>query len=81
LWLATLIREVFSVARNIAENLARMGVNVQFMSALEYVFFGKRIAHINSEAGMCMEHSLIIDSKCTATNLAINNEEGNLEIR
>lgn len=67
------------VCRNIAENLARMEVNTEFVSVLGNDEQGKNILEHSKIIGYNMEHSLILDEACTPTYMAILNEEGEME--
>lgn len=59
------------VARNIAENLAKLGVSVCFVSALGNDPFGKELLQDCLNLGIDMKHSLILENHRTATYLAI----------
>lgn len=67
------------VCRNIAENLARMEIDTQFISVLGNDDQGKSIIEHSKIVGYNMEHSLILEEACTPTYMAILNESGEME--
>ena len=67
------------VCRNIAENLARVGVNTQFISTLGDDENGKSILEHSRKLGYNMENSLFLEGESTPTYLAILNHEGEME--
>ncbi|MDV4150581.1 carbohydrate kinase family protein [Clostridium sp. AL.422] len=67
------------VCRNIAENLARVNVNTEFISILGGDEQGRNILANSKEIGYCMKNSLILESECTPTYMAVLNEEGEME--
>lgn len=67
------------VCRNIAENLARIGVNTQFISTLGDDENGKSILEHSRELGYNMENSLFLEGERTPTYLAILNHQGEME--
>lgn len=67
------------VCRNIAECLARVNVNTQFISTLGGDDQGKSILKNSIDIGYNMEHSLILEDKFTPTYMAILNENGEME--
>lgn len=67
------------VCRNIAENLARVNINTEFVSAVGDDFYGKQILAHSKEIGYKMKHSLVVEGEATPTYMAILNEEGELE--
>lgn len=68
------------VARNIAENLVRLGVDVQLITALGNDFFGKKIADQCSKLNINIKNCLYSEVENTATYLAISDHEGNLSL-
>ena len=68
-----------SVCRNIAENLARVGVNTQFISTLGDDENGKSILEHSRKLGYNMENSLFLEGESTPTYLAILNHQGEME--
>ena len=67
------------VCRNIAENLARVNVNTEFISILGGDEQGRNILSNSKKIGYCMDNSLILENECTPTYMAILNEEGEME--
>ena len=66
------------VSRNIAENMARMGINTKFISILGDDEMGKRILEHSKKIGYDMSDSLILKDSSTPTYLAILNDEGEM---
>ncbi|SHI65367.1 pseudouridine kinase [Clostridium cavendishii DSM 21758] len=66
------------VCRNIAENMARVGVNTQFISILGDDETGKNMLEHGAEIGYDMTNSMIIKGKSTPTYLAILDERGEM---
>ena len=67
------------VCRNIAENLARVGVNTEFISTLGDDSNGRNILEHSKRIGYKMNKSLILKDECTPTYMAILNEHGEME--
>ena len=67
------------VCRNIAENLARVGVNKLFISTLGDDENGKSILEHSKKFGYNMENSLFLEGESTPTYLAILNHQGEME--
>lgn len=67
------------VCRNIAENLARVGVNTQFISTLGDDENGKSILEHSKKLGYNMKNSLFLEGESTPTYLAILNHQGEME--
>lgn len=67
------------VCRNIAENLARVNVNTEFISILGGDDQGRNIMENSKKIGYNMEHSLILEDEYTPTYMAILNEDGEME--
>ncbi|WP_066892815.1 carbohydrate kinase family protein [Clostridium nigeriense] len=67
------------VCRNIAENLARVNVNTEFISILGGDDQGKNIIDNSKKIGYSMKHSLILENEYTPTYMAILNENGEME--
>lgn len=66
------------VCRNIAENLARVDVNTQFISVVGDDKNGKDILDHSKQIGYCMENSLVLENSSTPTYMAILNEDGEM---
>lgn len=68
------------VARNIAENLSRLGIQVQLLSAFGNDYFGRMLIEDCNKLNINIENSLYLDSLNTANYLSINNPDGNLNV-
>ncbi len=68
------------VARNIAENLVRLDVNVNFITALGKDIFGNNIMSDCQNLNIDIKDSIIHDELPTAFYLLIVNEKGNLDV-
>lgn len=66
------------VCRNIAENLARIGVNTKFISVLGNDENGKAMLKHSTLLGYDMNDSLILEGGSTPTYMAILNENGEM---
>ncbi|WP_010298115.1 carbohydrate kinase family protein [Clostridium senegalense] len=66
------------VCRNIAENLARVGVDTQFISVIGDDKNGKDIIEHSKQIGYCMENSLMLEDSSTPTYMAVLNEHGEM---
>ncbi|WP_300385878.1 carbohydrate kinase family protein [Clostridium sp.] len=67
------------VCRNIAENLARINVNTEFISIVGGDVNGRSVLDNAREIGYSMKHSLVLKNECTPTYMAILNEKGEME--
>lgn len=67
------------VCRNIAENLARVGINTEFISTLGDDTNGMNILEHSKRIGYKMDNSLVLEDECTATYMAILNQDGEME--
>ncbi len=67
------------VCRNIAENMARVGVNTKFISILGDDETGRRMMEHSKFMNYDMEDSLVIKGENTPTYMAVLNHEGELE--
>lgn len=67
------------VCRNIAENLARVGVKTEFISILGDDQYGKSIFEHSKMLGYNMENSLFLKNENTPTYMAILNHKGEME--
>jgi len=68
------------VGRNIAENLARLGVDVKMLTALGDDDFGRRLRGQSEQTGIDFAPALVIDNASTATYLAIMDEQGDMQV-
>ncbi|HIQ02487.1 MAG TPA: ribokinase [Anaerolineales bacterium] len=66
------------VARNIAENLARLGVEVTFISAVGEDWTGHHILQQTQQAGVDVRHVLVRPDLHTGTYLALQDQERQL---
>ena len=66
------------VARNIAENLARLGTEVTFVSAVGDGWAGRYILEHTRQAGVNVDHVLVLPDARTGTYLALQDREGEL---
>ncbi|MPQ43218.1 carbohydrate kinase family protein [Clostridium tarantellae] len=66
------------VCRNIAENMARVGANIKFISMLGDDESGRSIIEHSKKIGYNMEDSMIIENGSTPTYLAILDENGEM---
>lgn len=67
------------VCRNIAENLARVNVNTEFISILGGDDQGRNILENSIKIGYSMKNSLILEDEYTPTYMAVLNENGEME--
>lgn len=67
------------VCRNIAENLARVGTNLKFISIVGDDEKGRSIIQHAESLGIEMKDSLIVYGESTPTYMAIMNEHGEME--
>lgn len=66
------------VARNVSENLARLGVSVSLLTAVGTDHEGKRIQSECRRLGIDLHHSLITEEDPSSSYLALMNEKGDL---
>ncbi|GIV63808.1 MAG: carbohydrate kinase family protein [Chloroflexota bacterium] len=66
------------VARNVAENLARLGQPVSLVSAVGKDDLGAQLLHHTASAGVDVSHCLQVSDASTAAYIAILDEKGNL---
>ena len=66
------------VCRNIAENMARIGMNTKFISILGNDEKGKSILKHAESINLDMKDSLIIEGESTPTYMAIMNDKGEM---
>lgn len=66
------------VCRNIAENMARVGINTKLISTLGDDEKGYSMLEHAKKVGIDMEHSLILENGTTPTYMAILNEKGEM---
>lgn len=68
------------VARNVAENLARLGTKVILITAVGNDPQGERLLSQTSEAGVNVDHAIVVPDQPTGTYLAILDNNGNLQL-
>lgn len=68
------------VGRNIAENLSRMGVQVEFISLFGNDSYARQIEENCKELNIGLDHSEIIEKENTSTYLCINNDKGEMQL-
>ncbi len=73
-------RSVGGVARNVAENLARLGVNVALMTALGDDAIGQTVLRQAREIGIDASPSLIVEGGRTGAYLAVLDSTGALHV-
>ncbi len=66
------------VGRNIAENLAKLDINVKLITALGKDLYGEKIINECKLAGVDMAHSLTIEGMDSSTYLSILDETGDM---
>lgn len=68
------------VARNISENLARLGVSTKLLTALGDDIYGKKILRECKELGIDLDTSIISSSETTSIYLSILDEHGDMQL-
>jgi pseudouridine kinase len=68
------------VARNIAENLARLGVDSRLISAIGNDHHGQMLMRLCRDAGIDMQYVQEIDSVSTSTYLSVVDDEGDMQV-
>ncbi len=68
------------VARNVAENLARLGTEVILITAVGSDRQGQRLLDETAGTGVNVEHCLLIEEEPTSFYLAVLDEQGNLQV-
>jgi len=71
---------VGGVARNVAENLARLGIHTTLLTAVGDDRWGRRILEQAAEHGIDTQHVLVLEEGRTASYLAVLDAEGSLYI-
>ncbi|MBN1955188.1 MAG: carbohydrate kinase family protein [Anaerolineae bacterium] len=74
----TIRRNPGGVARNVAENLGRMGVEVTLISAIGPDWAGQYILEKTEQSGVDVEHVLVQPDLRSGTYLALHDQEGQL---
>lgn len=78
--IGTLETVLGGVGRNIAENLVRLGLGVEFLSVFGDDEFSKSLKKSCDELGISHEHSLTLKDTATSTYLAIMNKYNDLAL-
>jgi pseudouridine kinase len=68
------------VARNVAENLARLGANPYLISAVGDDLFGRTLVDATRNVGVCVDGVHISGSHCTATYLSVHGDDGDMAV-
>lgn len=68
------------VARNVAENLARLGVDCRLVSAVGNDHHGQMLLRLSREAGVDVQHVLEIASAPTSTYLSVLDDSGDMQV-
>lgn len=68
------------VARNISENLSRLGVKIEFITALGDDSHSEEIQRSCKDLDIGIDHSIIIPGERTSTYLCINDESGEMQL-
>lgn len=75
-----LSKSLGGVGRNIAENLGRIGIQVELISVLGKDSYSKDIEENCKKFNIGTSYSEIIDNESTSTYLCINNEKGEMQL-
>ncbi len=76
----TVRRSMGGVARNVAENLSRLGVNVALMTALGDDAMGKAVLQEAMESGIDTRPSIVVPGAHTGAYLAVFDSTGTLHV-
>lgn len=68
------------VARNVAENLARLGVNISLISVVGDDLFGQRLAEATAQAGVNVAALHVLSGQRTASYMALHGPAGELSV-
>jgi len=68
------------VARNVAENLVRLGVDCRLVSAVGNDHHGQVLLRLSREAGVDVQHVLEIASAPTSTYLSVLDDSGDMQV-
>lgn len=78
--IGTLRMSLGGVARNIAENLARLDVNVKLITAVGDDLYGKKIIEHSKKIGIDISNIIISSKESTSTYLSILDENGDMAL-
>ena len=73
-------RSLGGVARNIAENLARLDLNVTLLTAVGDDHAGRQIMQLGDDLGIDMSPSLVVEGGHTGAYIAVVDETGQLSV-
>jgi pseudouridine kinase len=76
----TVLTSAGGVARNIAENLARLGVDSRLISAVGNDNHGKMLIRLSRDAGIDMQYVHEIASAPTSTYLSVLDDTGDMQV-
>ncbi|WP_338164697.1 PfkB family carbohydrate kinase [Vibrio sp. 10N] len=76
----TLTASAGGVGRTIAENIARLGSKVEFVSAVGEDLWGEQLLDSCRDADVGVEHCLIVPGRATSTYLSIQGPDGQLQV-
>lgn len=68
------------VARNVAENLARLGMETTLISAVGPDDFGRQLLEQAEQAGVDVSHAIVVPAGRTGSYLALLNEQGGVHL-
>ncbi|UGA55860.1 PfkB family carbohydrate kinase [Vibrio sp. VB16] len=68
------------VARNIADNLSRLGSSVQFIGAMGDDNWGEQLKSACREAGVNVEHCLTVTGATSSSYLSIHDHDGEMQL-
>lgn len=68
------------VGRNIAENLSRLDVHVEFITVLGNDNYAREIQESCKELGISLNYALTVNEERTSTYLCINDEKGEMQV-
>ncbi len=68
------------VARNVAENLARLGHDVRLISVVGDDLFGARLLESTRRAGVDVQGCLVLDAHATSTYLSLHGPDGDMAL-
>lgn len=68
------------VARNIAENIARLGVDCRLISAVGNDQYGQMLLQQGRDAGIDMRHVALLDSAPTSTYMSVLDHAGDMHV-
>lgn len=76
----SVITSAGGVARNIAENLARLGIDSRLITAIGKDHHGQTLMRLSREAGIDMQYAETIASAPTSTYLSVVDHSGDMQV-